>query len=430
MQHVYNYRPVATFPLLKMYTCGLSRESRSAIMLEGNSHLWTKEGALQYIFHHITGLWLALVVNSGHRNFSISSLETGVSQWSKFQSLCNCDEMKHYIKLYKINFLEIHIVADQISYCEYLQNEYKQTNIYFFWFFRVTLSSHATNVKSSSPLPRSSASIRPPTAQRRRPLSALTARKASLPSPRWGHGRHFKASFLCWRLPVYHFLLFNILQLNQHRRHECKERRCPCRDCGASFPSPSRLRSHRIAVHPQPPEQADDLNTFQCCKCHQSFQTEEELLQHQEKFAREINCDAKLQGKKRGRKPKHAAQGATGDSKRIKQEGADNHEEYSDPPTDGCSSSELQIPCPEADCDLIFPSVLALRAHKQVGHNPHACIQCDESFAQPEQLSAHKDTAHNSRYTCLTCAKSFTRESSLKAHESTHTEREEGAENT
>uniref|UniRef100_A0A3P8PDW3 C2H2-type domain-containing protein n=1 Tax=Astatotilapia calliptera TaxID=8154 RepID=A0A3P8PDW3_ASTCA len=223
---------------------------------------------------------------------------------------------------------------------------------------------------------------------------------------------------------------FTFTELNQHRRHECKERRCPCRDCGASFPSPSRLRSHRIAMHPQPPEQADDLNTFQCCKCHQSFQTEEELLQHQEKFAREINCDAKLQGKKRGRKPKHAAQGATGDSKRIKQEGADNHEEYSDPPTDGCSSSELQIPCPEADCDLIFPSVLALRAHKQVGHNPHACIQCDESFAQREQLSAHKATAHNSRYTCLTCAKSFTRESSLKAHESTHTEREEGAENT
>lgn len=81
-------------------------------MLEENSHLWTKEGALQYIFHHITVLWLALVVNSGHRNFSISSLETGVSQWSKFQSLCKCDEVKHYIKLYKINFLEIHIVAD------------------------------------------------------------------------------------------------------------------------------------------------------------------------------------------------------------------------------------------------------------------------------------------------------------------------------
>lgn len=184
-------------------------------------------------------------------------------------------------------------------------------------------------------------------------------------------------------------------------------------------------------MHPQPPEQADDLNTFQCCKCNQSFQTEEALLQHQEKFANEVNCDAKPQGKKRGRKPKHAAQGETGDGKKMKQEeGAEDHKEYNDPSTEGASSTELQIPCPEADCDLIFPSVAALRAHKKEEHNPHVCAQCDESFAQSEQLSAHMTRAHNTGYTCLTCGKSFTRESALKAHRDTHAEGAQGAENT
>ncbi|KAG7237410.1 hypothetical protein INR49_032405 [Caranx melampygus] len=48
-------------------------------------------------------------------------------------------------------------------------------------------------------------------------------------------------------------------QLTKHRRQECIERRCPCRDCGALFPSPSRLRSHRIAVHPHRPVVADDV---------------------------------------------------------------------------------------------------------------------------------------------------------------------------
>ncbi|KAM8841514.1 uncharacterized protein AB9W97_001786 isoform 1-T1 [Spinachia spinachia] len=220
---------------------------------------------------------------------------------------------------------------------------------------------------------------------------------------------------------------FTFTELNKHRRHECIERRCPCRDCGALFPSPSRLRNHRLAVHPQNPMVADDINTYQCCKCSYSFKTEEELLQHQEKFANEINCGVKPQGKKRGRKPKSAAQGGMVESKKIKQE---EEVGYDDSTTEGCPSSELElelnIPCSDANCDLILPSVPSLRSHKKEVHgstlgNAPACTECDESYAQTEQLKAHTASDHHSGYTCPICEKSFAEESALKIHQNTHT---------
>ncbi|XP_070778260.1 oocyte zinc finger protein XlCOF22-like [Enoplosus armatus] len=241
-----------------------------------------------------------------------------------------------------------------------------------------------------------------------------------------------------FRCPYCRKNFFTFTELNKHRRHECIERRCPCRDCGALFPSPSRLRNHRMAVHPQRPVVADDINTYQCCKCSCGFQTEEELLQHQEKFASDLNCDAKPQGKKRGRKPKYAAQQEMVDSKKIKQEeGAEECKGYNDSTTEGYPSNELQtelkIPCSEADCDLIFPSVAALRAHKREKHGPplrkaHACTECDESYARPELLKAHMARAHRSGYTCPTCGESFARESLLKIHQNIHIEGEEVAE--
>lgn len=169
-----------------------------------------------------------------------------------------------------------------------------------------------------------------------------------------------------------------VLQLNKHKRHECIERRCPCGDCGALFPSASRLRNHRIAVHPEHPVVVDDINTYQCCKCSQGFQTEEELLKHQEKFASNLNCDVKPQGKKRGRKPKHTSHVGVVDSKKIKkEEGAEECKGCNDSTTEGCPSNEpqteLKIPCPEADCDLLFPSVATLRAHKKESHGPPPC---------------------------------------------------------
>ncbi|XP_067468840.1 oocyte zinc finger protein XlCOF22-like [Thunnus thynnus] len=233
---------------------------------------------------------------------------------------------------------------------------------------------------------------------------------------------------------------FTFTELTKHRRHQCIERRCPCRDCGALFPSPSRLRNHRIAVHPQRPIVAEDINTYQCCKCSSGFQTEEELLQHQEKFANSQNCDVKPPAKKRGRKPKNAAEIGMVNSKKIKQEEAEEEfKGYSDSLTEGYTPNEaqpeLKIPCPEANCDLIFPSVASLRVHKKEKHGStlppqkaHACTECDESYARPDQLKAHMARAHRPGYTCPTCGKSFVRESALKVHQNTHTEGEEVAE--
>lgn len=222
---------------------------------------------------------------------------------------------------------------------------------------------------------------------------------------------------LCW--------LFNLSQLTKHRRHECIERRCPCRDCGALFPSPSRLRNHRIAVHPQRPIVAEDINTYQCCKCSKGFQTEEQLLEHQEKFASYVNCDEKQPAKKRGRKPKHAAQVEVVNSKKIKQE------EETEECTSNEGQQELKIPCPEANCDLVFPSVASLRVHKKEKHGStlplqkaHACTECDESYARPDQLKAHIARAHHSEYASPTCGKSFAQESTLKVHQNTHSEGE------
>ncbi|XP_029920059.1 zinc finger protein 184-like isoform X1 [Myripristis murdjan] len=234
-------------------------------------------------------------------------------------------------------------------------------------------------------------------------------------------------------------------ELTSHRRQECTERQYICKDCSMVFRSPARLRTHRIATHPQPQEEeeADDTKTYRCGKCSRGFQTEEELVQHQETFAGKQKCYVKPPLRKRGRPPKKAAEKEMTVNKKSKEEGgAAAEEEGNDksstksrgrPPKEQQAQTELKIPCPEADCDLIFPSVAALRAHKKVHHGPpppprkaHPCNECEESYARPEQLKAHVARAHSStRHNCPTCGKSFGRESNLKAHQKTHTEGEE-----
>ncbi|XP_061598300.1 zinc finger protein 497-like [Cololabis saira] len=173
--------------------------------------------------------------------------------------------------------------------------------------------------------------------------------------------------FLCTRC---HDRFSTFTELNKHRRHDCVERLRACKDCGALFPIPSQLRSHRISVHSHQPSVADDNNTFQCCKCGRGFQTEEELLEHQEKFSNYLNCDVKPQGKKRGRKPKCAAQEEKVDDKKIKLEETEGGKDCFDSLTEESSTAELKIPCSENDCDCTFPSVAALRVHKKDKHAP------------------------------------------------------------
>lgn len=114
--------------------------------------------------------------------------------------------------------------------------------------------------------------------------------------------------------------MIHVLQLNHHKRYECIERRYPCRDCGALFPSAPRLRNHRIAVHPDCLAVVSEIRTYQCCKCCQAFQTEDKLLRHEENFASDLNCEVKQLGKKRGHRPKTAAHSNVADAKKSKKE--------------------------------------------------------------------------------------------------------------
>lgn len=227
--------------------------------------------------------------------------------------------------------------------------------------------------------------------------------------------------------------MLNVLQLNKHRQEECTgciKRQCPCRDCGALFPTPARLLNHRIAVHPECLVVVTDRKSYRCFKCSQSFQTEDDLLKHQEKDACNINCGVKSRDKIHGRKAKNAA--ALVINKKIKKEGAEERKRYNDSATtERCLSNgpqmELLIPCSEADCDLLFPSVDSLRAHKRQGHGPpnrktYTCPECDQTYAQLQQLNTHVASVHHSGYTCTTCGKFFARESALKTHQKAHTE--------
>ncbi|XP_028819586.1 zinc finger protein 576.2 [Denticeps clupeoides] len=248
-------------------------------------------------------------------------------------------------------------------------------------------------------------------------------------------------------------------ELTDHRRNLCAERHCVCKDCGILFRGPAKLRTHRLAHHSQPvDEQAeadDETKTYRCAKCQRGFQTEAELVQHQENHAGDENCNGKPPVKKRGRPPKKANVAATvsepensekkeeeakenSGEEEIKEEEAAGEKKPAEPKEGKRrgrppkQQEEVQIPCPIADCKLTFSSLSSLRSHKKEMHGrpppprkPHACTECTESYAQPEQLQAHMARAHGSnRHTCPTCGKSFGRESNLKAHQKTHSDGE------
>ncbi|KAL7886615.1 hypothetical protein AOLI_G00043360 [Acnodon oligacanthus] len=261
-------------------------------------------------------------------------------------------------------------------------------------------------------------------------------------------------------------------ELTTHRRQVCPERQFGCKECGETFRSPALLRSHRLAQHParQEAEDADDpTKTHRCGKCGRGFEEEAELLQHQENHAGNQHCNGSTPVKRRGRPPK-AEPAVVVEKKRSKKEeteaaeepGVSNHsEDVSTSPAvaeakakpgarrgrppkstqepkdeeDKAESKKMkaappparEIPCPE--CDLTFPALAQLRAHKKEKHTqrkPHPCNECEESFNRPEQLEAHMTRAHTAgRYACPTCGKSFGRESNLKAHQQSHGKEEE-----
>ncbi|XP_062848009.1 zinc finger protein 91-like [Trichomycterus rosablanca] len=256
-------------------------------------------------------------------------------------------------------------------------------------------------------------------------------------------------------------------ELTTHRRQVCPERQFTCKECNQTFRSPALLRTHRLSQHPAQPEgdDADDPNkTHRCGKCGRGYEEEAELLQHQENHAGNQNCNGSGPVKRRGRPPK-AEIVAAGEKKQSKTEEDEMTEKTEDTPlapaeaetkdkatvkrgrppkssvqdpnadeekpdAKKAKASPLaarQIPCSE--CDLSFPSVVLLRAHKKEKHTQrkaYPCQECEESFNRPEQLEAHMSRAHQAgRYCCSTCGKSFGRESNLKNHQQTHEKEDE-----
>lgn len=248
----------------------------------------------------------------------------------------------------------------------------------------------------------------------------------------------------------------------------CPERQFVCKECSETFRSLALLRSHRLTQHPvrQEVEDADDPSkTHRCGKCGRGFEEESELLQHQENHAGNQHCNGSTPAKKRGRPPKAEIVVAGEEMpKRTKKEetateeepGVSDHSEdvaetkakmgarRGRPPKsmqelkaeeDKADSKKEKAPSPPAreipcsECDLTFPALAQLRAHKKEKHTqrkPHPCKECEESFNRPEQLEAHMARAHTAgRYACPTCGKSFGRESNLKAHQQTHCKEEE-----
>lgn len=254
-----------------------------------------------------------------------------------------------------------------------------------------------------------------------------------------------------------------------------------CKDCSETFRSPALLRTHRLAQHPRPEAEVDEpddpTKTHRCGKCNRGFETESELIMHQENHAGDQHCNGSASpAKKRGRpfKAEDATVGEKKGKRRKKKEegteeaetgnnaeeaaaapaetkgkaaaagggrrgrpkaaaGEEAREDHSEAPAEekklkAAPALPKQHPCPE--CELTFPALAQLRTHKREKHIPrkaHPCEECEESFARPEQLEAHKNRAHiKGRYACPTCGKSFGRESNLKGHQqSSHPEEEE-----
>uniref|UniRef100_A0A4W5PP94 C2H2-type domain-containing protein n=1 Tax=Hucho hucho TaxID=62062 RepID=A0A4W5PP94_9TELE len=268
---------------------------------------------------------------------------------------------------------------------------------------------------------------------------------------------------------------FSSLELTQHQAsHSLEDKPFCCTHCQGSFRTFSEstsdscarsvsVRARTVAWYcgaqtsyaPSTllEEEGDDTKTHRCGKCGRGFDMEVELVLHQDNFVGHQHCDFFIYfisplfnqvgypGQKCRRPPKKVPEAepksAEGEAANREKSGKadDGGEEFvaKGGKQPGLPLEELQIPCPEAECDLTLSSVTLLRAHKKEKHRrpppplkTHPCSECEESYAQPEQLKAHMARAHGyGRHNCPTCGKTFGRESNLKTHQKTHTEGEE-----
>ncbi|XP_028678414.1 zinc finger protein 585B-like [Erpetoichthys calabaricus] len=254
-------------------------------------------------------------------------------------------------------------------------------------------------------------------------------------------------------------------EVTTHRRTVCREKPCLCSDCGYSCKTMALLRAHRL-THKVKDENTGQVHevekTHKCAKCGVFFESESDLIEHQENHAGEKRCKSngavnlnavKPGPKKRGRPSKASLlssqeQPDNDCKKEIKSEDKDDQKKEVKPgkrpkmitgkntsiavvsksktgrrgrPRKGAVVNPSVYVCKE--CDKTFASRTKLKTHQRFHKEKkaHPCQECDESFNKPEQLAVHQQRAHGGgRHTCQECGKSFTREANLKAHEKMH----------
>ncbi|XP_019723435.1 PR domain zinc finger protein 10-like isoform X2 [Hippocampus comes] len=154
----------------------------------------------------------------------------------------------------------------------------------------------------------------------------------------------------------------NFSGLYRHKRKGCVEGVWRCRDCGVRCRSLMDFHLHCIEDHDKDVVSAAQSGGRLCSICWRHFLTDEALRNHQDRVdgavmqptvKRNLQTKTmKMHDKKKKKKKKRVED----DDDANKDNEEDKEEE------------KLRIPCPEDDCDLVFPSIDALRAHKRSQH--------------------------------------------------------------
>ncbi|KAG5856194.1 hypothetical protein ANANG_G00005440 [Anguilla anguilla] len=206
-------------------------------------------------------------------------------------------------------------------------------------------------------------------------------------------------------------------ELTSHRRQVCPERQFVCKDCGETFRGPALLRSHRLMQHPPRPEPeqegADDATkTHRCGKCGRGFETEAELLQHQENHAGDRHCNGSGPAPPRGAAGPQVRGGCGGggsgggrrEEREAEEEGrgrgggggarGENHAEP-DGPAEEKVKAKRGRPAKSAQEPQAEPSQDQQAEEKKPPARQHPCPDCELSFPAAAQLRAHKKEKHS-----------------------------------